>query len=118
MNIGEHIKRLRKTKGWSQKDLGDRVGVLQTHVSKWENGMKPSAPYLPRIASALNVPISDLVGSTRPGKPNTELSGQEFRALCDLVDIINELPPNTIERIAKVLLCLSSTKQDSSRNES
>ena len=38
MSLSEKIKMLRKEKGWSQYQLGEKVGVHEKHVSKWENG--------------------------------------------------------------------------------
>ena len=37
-NIGEFIQQSRKAKGFTQKDLGDRIGVSDKTISKWENG--------------------------------------------------------------------------------
>ena len=37
-NIGEFIQQSRKAKGLTQKDLGDRIGVSDKTISKWENG--------------------------------------------------------------------------------
>ena len=38
-NIGEFIQQSRKAKGFTQKDLGDRIGVSDKTISKWENGV-------------------------------------------------------------------------------
>mgnify|MGYP000009157036 CR=1 FL=1 len=35
-NIGEFIQQSRKAKGFTQKDLGDRIGVSDKTISKWE----------------------------------------------------------------------------------
>jgi transcriptional regulator with XRE-family HTH domain len=39
MNTGEKIAAARKAKGWSQEDLGWKVGVSTQAVSKWENNL-------------------------------------------------------------------------------
>ena len=36
--IGEQLRRAREKKGWSQKELGERVKVAQGHISKIERG--------------------------------------------------------------------------------
>ena len=36
--IGNKIKELRRSKGMSQKDIADKLGVTSQAVSKWENG--------------------------------------------------------------------------------
>lgn len=38
MTMGEYIKILRKERGWSQEELGKKVGVNRAAVNKWENG--------------------------------------------------------------------------------
>ena len=35
---GAFIAQLRKEAGWTQAQLGDRVGVTNKTVSRWENG--------------------------------------------------------------------------------
>jgi DNA-binding XRE family transcriptional regulator len=36
--MGDRIKQLRQSKGWTQEQLGDRVGVSKMAVSAWETG--------------------------------------------------------------------------------
>ena len=52
--IGNLICDLRKEKGLSQKELGDRLGVTNKAVSKWENGASfPRVQLLPALAEIL-----------------------------------------------------------------
>lgn len=37
MNIGDRIQHLRKSKGISQEELADKIGVSRQAVSKWES---------------------------------------------------------------------------------
>ena len=37
MNLADRIQNLRKSKGLSQEELADRVGVSRQAVSKWES---------------------------------------------------------------------------------
>lgn len=46
--IGNKIKELRRSKGMSQKDIADKLGVTSQAVSKWENdGSLPEMTMLP-----------------------------------------------------------------------
>ncbi len=57
-SIGEHIKRLRLSRGWSQDELVERMGGIVTKqaVSKYENGQsQPSAPVVMALARAFDV---------------------------------------------------------------
>ena len=38
MNVGQKIKEARKAKGMTQTELGEKVGVQKSAVSKWERG--------------------------------------------------------------------------------
>lgn len=47
MNTADRIQHLRKTKGVSQEELADKIGVSRQAVSKWENGQ--SVPDIEKI---------------------------------------------------------------------
>ena len=38
IKIGRFVAELRKQKGWTQAQLGERLGVTNKTVSRWENG--------------------------------------------------------------------------------
>ena len=47
MNMADRIQYLRKTKGLSQEELADKVGVSRQAVSKWES--EQSTPDIEKI---------------------------------------------------------------------
>lgn len=56
MNIAERIKGLRKSKGLSQEELADRIGVSRQAVSKWESGQNvPDPDKIILLSGALEV---------------------------------------------------------------
>lgn len=57
MNMADRIQYLRKSKGISQEELADKVGVSRQAVSKWEN--EQSTPDLEKI-----IIMSDFFGVT------------------------------------------------------
>ena len=60
--LGNRIKRLRKELGISQKELAERIGVSNSRVSNWEQGInRPDADILADICKALNVSPSELL---------------------------------------------------------
>ena len=61
-NFNTELKRLRKSKGITQEQLADKVGVSPQAVSKWEISSYPDAQLLPAIADALDVTIDELYG--------------------------------------------------------
>lgn len=59
--MGEKLKKIRKEKGMTQKQLADLLGCSQTEISRWEAGREPGAKMLKRIAEALGVPMEAIV---------------------------------------------------------
>lgn len=56
------VKQVRESKGISQKDLADRIGMIPHQLSRYENGHElPNLTNLCRIAKALDVEITELV---------------------------------------------------------
>ena len=64
MNIGQKIKELRKARGWSQTELGQRLGIQKSAVSKYERGAitKFSQEQLKEIADVFGVSPAVLFG--------------------------------------------------------
>lgn len=62
--IGETIKRLRKEKGMTLEELGNRVGVGKSTVRKWETGMIANMrrDKIQKLADALDVDVDYLMG--------------------------------------------------------
>ncbi len=60
MEPGEIIRRKREELGWSQAQLGNRVGISQPAIKKIEAGDSRHSKFLPKIAQVLGVPLSDL----------------------------------------------------------
>ncbi|MBD5114415.1 MAG: helix-turn-helix transcriptional regulator [Ruminococcaceae bacterium] len=57
------LKNLRKSKGITQEQLAEAVGVSPQAVSKWEMNGYPDTPLLPMIADYLGVTIDELFGN-------------------------------------------------------
>jgi HTH-type transcriptional regulator, competence development regulator len=66
MRFGETIRQLRTSKGFSQRALGERVGVSFTYISKVENGKLdfgdyPSEELIRRLAAVLDANEEELL---------------------------------------------------------
>ena len=62
-----HLKRLRAEHGWSQADLGERLGVSRQSIIAIETGRyDPSLPLAFRIAEVFDLAIEDVF--VRPSK--------------------------------------------------
>jgi len=60
--LGENILKLRKSKGLSQEQLGERVGVTRQTISNWElSETAPNPEQLKLLSKALNISIDELL---------------------------------------------------------
>lgn len=74
-SFGNYICTLREKKGLSQSQLGEKLGVTNKAVSRWENGgAYPSTELMLPLAEALGITIEDLYKVISESKaPKTKL---------------------------------------------
>ena len=72
--LGRRIRQLRKAKGLTQTELGDRSGGIKTgEISRFETAQRtPSIETLARLATGLNVSLPELLDFEDPGQPLPE----------------------------------------------
>ena len=59
----DNLKEYRKQKGYSQTQLGQRIGVTRQAISRWESGTDtPSLERIAALARVLGVSIDALAG--------------------------------------------------------
>ena len=69
MTYGERIRQGRETKGLTQEELAEVVGVSRQAVSKWENGTSdPSTSNLCALAKLYGIPVEELLHETQEEK--------------------------------------------------
>lgn len=62
MSIGENIKRLRESRGLTQSQLGDAIGVTDKAVSTWESGTRmPRMNVVDRLAAFFGIDKRNLL---------------------------------------------------------
>jgi len=68
--LAEHLRRLRTERALTLHDLATKSGVSRASLSRVENGeVSPTAETLGRLASALELPISQLLSPMEPDFP-------------------------------------------------
>ena len=74
MSIGELISYLRRTKGMTQKELGERLFVSDKTVSRWERGESlPELSLIPAIAGIFGITTDELLqGKLNDNSQNSE----------------------------------------------
>lgn len=98
-SFGAFVAQLRREKGWTQKELAQRLFVSDKAVSKWETGAS-----LPD--TALLVPLSELLGVSV-----TEL------LRCERMSADSELDGEQIESVVKTAIGYSGSKPERALGE-
>lgn len=63
MTIGERIREIRVRKGMTQKQVAEGCGMADSAIRKYESGsISPKYDTMERIATALDVPVTALMG--------------------------------------------------------
>ena len=106
MNIGSKIATLRKQKGVSQAELAKRSNMSQAGISYIEKKLRsPSADTLEMIATALNVPLSQLLDEeTTEVEVSRSLTDAELKfALFDGDENITDAQFEEVKRFAQFI---------------
>ena len=60
--FGNFLRSLREAQGWTQRQLGEQLGVTDKAVSKWENGSaKPHSDLLFRLGELFHLSTDELL---------------------------------------------------------
>ena len=93
--IGKFIAALRKEKGLTQEQLGEKLGVTNKTVSRWENGnYMPDVEMLSLLSEEFGVSINELISGER-------LAAEDFKNAADdnLVTALNSSAFTLKERV-------------------
>ena len=114
IRIGKFIAALRKEKGMTQEQLGEKLGVTNKTISRWENGnYMPDVEMLSLLSREFGVSINELVSGER-------LATEDFKKAADS-NLVTALDNSTFtlkekiaffkkkwlkEHIATIVLCV------------
>ena len=78
--VGKFIASLRKEKGLTQQELGDKLFVTNKAVSKWERGLSfPDITILQKLADILEVDVVEILCGERGD--NAKVNVQEMKEI-------------------------------------
>ena len=86
--LSQRLRQLREQRGWLQKDLAERVGVLREVIANYERGVShPPLPTIRRLARAFGVTTDYLInGETPQAADFQDRELLEFVARADKLD--------------------------------
>lgn len=90
--FGAFVSELRKEKGYTQKDLAERLFISDKAISKWETGMSiPDITLLIPLSNLLDVSVTELL-------------------MCERIDSNSSIDAEKVENVIKTALTYSEEK--------
>lgn len=101
----ENLKKLRKIHNISQQQLGEKIGVSQQSVNKYENhNIEPDIATLKSIADFFNTSVDYLIGHSEIDTPSIHLPKEGYtKKELALIENYRKLTENEKESIDLVI---------------
>lgn len=97
-SFGQRLARIRKAKGLTQEELGQRIGVSQRIMHHYENKAEyPPAQKIIELAQALEMSVDELLGIN--GKNDASYQNISLK-LAKRLRLASNLPPNDLKALA------------------
>lgn len=92
MTFGQRLRKARKERGFTQKQLADLIDAKHNSVSDWENDKnKPDPDTIEYICGALDIPVSFLFSDSIQIKKTPEPTDIDSEDLHPLLKIYEQL---------------------------
>lgn len=104
--FGKFVAEQRKAKGYTQKELAEKLGVTDKAISRWENGHGyPDIVLLEPLAKELEISITELMHSERRQQAEPEAQKAD-EAIANAIDL--SIANRKLERKTTILIYLVS----------
>jgi transcriptional regulator with XRE-family HTH domain len=105
MTVGQRIRKIRKEKDWTQRDLGQRTGIDHRNLTRYETGaVKPSIKVLERIASAFEISVDELIHDPSEIRPELLIQDKELLRQFQEVEKLEESEKQAVKIILEALI--------------
>lgn len=96
--FGAFLSELRKEKGYTQKNLAQKLLISDKAISKWETGVSlPDTPTLIPLAELLGVTVTELLMGERMGKETAIDAGQVEQIVKTAITYSGEKSPRAYQ---------------------
>ena len=97
--FGDFIKKLRKEKQLTQKELGEKLNITDKAISKWERGLSfPDIAVLKDLAEFFEIDISELLNGERGKKQEIDIE----KAIQEAIENYKNIEEKKKEKVQKV----------------
>jgi len=99
--IGIFLKDLRNEKGMTQEQLGEKIGVSNKTISRWETGKyMPPVDCLNMLSDIYNISINEILGGERA-------SGDKFTKIADEnITVTLKGGEKNYQTFKKIMMCI------------
>lgn len=102
MELGERLAKIRKEKGYRQRDLADKLNMSQQVISNIErNTTAPDIDFLMGVADLYGMTLDELIGRRVTPKEGNGLEQRIMSILEKLDDTGKELSLNLVNQVAQ-----------------
>ncbi len=117
MLFKQKLKELRQENGWTQKELGDKIGIHKMRISAYERGkVTPETKILVKMSEVFNVSLDYLVFGNEEGhnnktSPTAEIKDRELLRQFEELDKVNVQDKEIIKGVIDLALWKSRTQR-------
>ncbi len=99
--IGMFLKELRNEKGMTQEQLGEKIGVSNKTISRWETGnYMPPVDCLNMLSDIYNISINEILGGERA-------TGDEFTKIAEQnITVTLKGVERNYQAFKKIMMCI------------
>ena len=99
--VGQRLARLRKERGWTQVELAERLGIIQSLISDYERDrLRMNPAMVVRFAAALEITTDELL---QPRDAQTPLRRKPSLRVLRRLEKIERLPPHQQNTLLKTI---------------
>lgn len=105
--LGDNIKKMRQSRGWSQEELGYRISTTRQTISKWEKGYSvPDASILNDLSDLFDCSVGELLGENIVADENIESIENKLENLNIILARRNERWSRFWKNLGKIILII------------
>ena len=102
--VGHRVRQVRESLGITQAELGERADLPLETVSRVERGLSVTLDNLWAIATALHLPLRELIAGDEPATVEQIVTDTQLRELVHQLEHADPKTVANIYKIARVLL--------------